>query len=616
MKKQRTCINKLGLLIIILIAFFIMASCGKNGKTNRLQFWVYGDESELEIFTLMTREFNATYGKDHKIEVEISAKPTGSNYSNLIQTTASSSSGADIFFVIENDFKKWVEMGFMQEMTDYFEAVDDIDISDIPETMLLKYRYDEVNETKSKTTDPLYGLPMEVRPTALYYNESVFEKAGIIIISVDEENMDAWNAGIIPDRRGNYKNAFSKLDGINVPKKGYFRSNEIVYHDYNGWEKPTADEILVFNNRIAMNWDEVEDLSMIFSTSTNPNAKREYGTDYGYYTEWWFNYGWSVGGDCLADLTGNGYWNFSLLDSTPNYKVKSDTYTGEYTGTVYKSGETLELTDKLAVNKGQSLVADNVGNYTLNGKIVGIRDSVKNNDNLIELPSTKEAFERYVRLGTKTSTLIGDTYGMAISPTPSIFSGTGRSSVNYFYSGNIAMLVEQSSYVQTIAKETNFKWDVAPIAVYKQYEDPDDPYCDIVKKQGKIAGHSNSRGLVSRKKSQNKDAIAKFIMWMASKDGQRIRAQNGFFPNQENLVSEIKFPKNAPKNIITFSEAMRYQTAGDWWYLKSYSWIDVWAVPLNTKLRNNVAGYTYEQWISETLKDTNEILISDYIHSR
>ncbi len=601
---------------VILTVFIALSTALLVGckKSNKLQFWVYGDEEELSIFTHMTKAFNDSYGKEHGIEVEISAKPVGNNYSNLIQTTASSSSGADIFFVIENDFKKWVEMGFMQDLTEYFDAVDDIDVSDIPDSMLKKYRYD--TETEQTMDDsPLYGLPLETRPTALYYNESVFEKAGIIVISVDESDMDAWNAGEIADRRGKYKSDFPALNGVDIPKKGYFRENPSYRkndYDFNAWVKPEA-EILVFNNRIAMNWDEVEDLGRLFSVSTNSRAERDFGTEYGYYTEWWFNYGWSVGGDCLADLNGNGYWNFSLLEDTPNYMVKDGEYTGEFTGTVYKKGDTLLLTDKLAVNKGQLLVADSQGGYTLDGKKVGVRETVANSDNFITLPSTRSAFERYTRLGTDGNVLIGDAYGLKMAPTPSVFSASGRTPINYFYSGKIAILAEQSSFVKTVAKETKFKWDVAPLVIYKEYENPSNPYDDTVAVIGKTAGHSNSRGLVTRKKSVKKDEIARFIMWMASKDGQKIRAEYGFFPNQESLIPEIKFGENAPRNVVAFSEAMPHQKAGDWWYLKGSSWIDIWAVPLNSKLRNNTPNYTYQNWIDETLGETNRTLYDDYI---
>lgn len=83
--------------------------CGGVGNSN-VKFWVYGDESELEIYTIMTDEFNETYGKENGIKVDISTKPPG-NYESLIQTVSTSKSGPDVFLCVEDNFKSgsiWV----------------------------------------------------------------------------------------------------------------------------------------------------------------------------------------------------------------------------------------------------------------------------------------------------------------------------------------------------------------------------------------------------------------------------------------------------------------------------------------------------------------------------
>jgi hypothetical protein len=306
------------------------------------------------------------------------------------------------------------------------------------------------------------------------------------------------------------------------------------------------------------------------------------------------------------------------LEETPNYMVQADTYTGAFTGTTYKKGDFLEITDKLAVEKGQRLVPDDQGGYTLNGEKVGLRASIATsveNGELQEFPSSRQAFERYTRLGTNPNVLIGDSYGLQLAPTPSVFSASGRLSINYFISGDLAMVVEQSSYVPTVIKSADFHWDMAPLAQYKEYTNPSDPNCDTTVRVGKASGHSNSRGLVTRKKSAEKkgDQIARFIMWMSSEEAQKVRAENGLFPIQSNLHNLINFGENAPTNMAAFSDAMAYQTPADWWYLKAFTWIDVWSVPLNSKLRNNVAGYTYQDWIDEVGKGSNEVLFNDYI---
>lgn len=584
--------------------------CGGVGNSN-VKFWVYGDESELEIYTIMTEEFNETYGKENGIKVDISTKPPG-NYESLIQTVSTSKSGPDVFLCVEDNFKKWVNMGFLTDMTQYLDAVNDIDVSDVYATTVDRLRYDRENNT-SNSDDPLYGLPLDTKPSALYYNESMFEKAGIIVISVDEENLDAWNAGKVADNRGktraDYEAEHPELKGVTVPNKGYYRSIYPYTVDV-GWTYPDENEVLVFNNCIAMNWDEIEDLAMLFTPSYNTSAAAEFGTDFGYFTEWWFNYGWSVGGDCLTDLSGNGDWNFSLLDYTPNFMVTGESYTGAYTGRTYTKGETLEHLDKFDIPAGELMTPDNEGGYTYNGQKIGIRQSVTEaaeNGTLTALPSTREAFTRYLKLGAEKTADIEGEGGLAISPNPLTFST--RTRMNYFYSGKMAMLVDYSSYMATVseqAEERGFKWDIAPLAVYKEYVDPLEPDCDETVVVGKTAGQSNSKAMVSRENSQNKESAAKFIKWMASKAGQTIRAENGHFPNQKELISRVVFPGYAPANVKAFSEALEFQGAGDWWYMADYEWINVWAVPLNSEVRNG--KMTYDAWRADAVNDTNERL--------
>ncbi len=606
MRKKFLCV----LLSLVLGASLLCACGGNTGSgTGTVKFWVYGDESELEIYTLMTEEFNKTYGKENDITVDISTKPPG-NYESLIQTVSTSKSGPDVFLVIEDNFKKWINMGFLADMTSYLDAVTDIDISDVYATTVDRLRYN-IDKNTSNADDPLYGLPLDTKPSAIYYNETMFEKAGIIVISVDEENMDAWNKGEIADNRGKKKSDFPKLSNVTVPKKGYYRSRN-PYTTDTGFIMPASDEVLVFNNRIAMNWDEVEDLAMIFTPAEqyNPEAGTKFGTDYGYFTEWWFNYGWSVGGDCLTDLSGEGDWNFSLLDASPNYYVTQDGFKGEYSGKTYVKGETLSHLDKYDVPAGQLMKADDEGGYTYNGNKIGIRAAVTaaaESGALIALPSTREAFTRYLKLGAETDADIEGEGGLGISPNPLTFST--RTRMNYFYSGKMAMLVDYSSYMATVseqAEKRGFKWDVAPLVVYKQYVDPLDPDCDETVVVGKKAGQSNSKAMVSRVNAQNKEAAAKFMKWMASKSGQAIRAEHGHFPNQSSLIASVKFPGYAPANVKAFSEALNWQGAGDWWYMPDYEWINVWAVPLNSEVRNG--KITYDAWKADVVKATNKRL--------
>ncbi len=587
----------------------VLTACSNSRDGSHIVFCSYGDESELAIYTEMVDEFNKTYGAEHNIKVDHT--PIGiTGYNNYIQSMSTARNSYDVCVVIEDRFKAWATTGIIGPMEEYFNAVTDIDVSDVFPNTVNRLRLNVSNNT-SNLSDPLYGMPLDTKPSALYYNESLFNKAGIIIISVDEEDMDAWNKGEIADKRGHKKSDFDKLSNVTVPKKGYYRSVRPYVSGFE-WTMPASDEILVFNNRIPMNWDEMEDLAMIFSPSSNPNAGKDFGTDYGMFTEWWFNYGWSVGGNCLQDLSGDGDWNFSLLDYTPNYIVTGESYTGKWSGKVYNKGETLEHNDKFDLPAGKVMTPDNNGGYTLDGKKLGIRADVTaaaTAGTLGELPSTRDAFTRYLRLGASKTSVIENAGGLDIAPNPIIFNTRTRQ--NYWYSGKMAMLVDYSTYIENFSKQAtiyNFEWDVAPLIVYKEYTEPMNPNCDTVKIQGKEAGECNSKAMCvrARTSTQVKESAAKFIKWMASKEGQSLRAEKGHFPNQQELLGSIKYNGYAPKNITVFSENLQYQSAGDWWYLPDDMWIKTWATPLNSEVRNGTL--TYDLWKKDAIPDTNEYL--------
>lgn len=587
----------------------VLTACSNSRDGSHIVFCSYGDESELAIYTEMVDEFNKTYGAEHNIKVDHT--PIGiTGYNNYIQSMSTARNSYDVCVVIEDRFKAWATTGIIGPMEEYFNAVTDIDVSDVFPNTVNRLRLNVSNNT-SNLSDPLYGMPLDTKPSALYYNESLFNKAGIIIISVDEEDMDAWNKGEIADKRGHKKSDFDKLSNVTVPKKGYYRSVRPYVSGFE-WTMPASDEILVFNNRIPMNWDEMEDLAMIFSPSSNPNAGKDFGTDYGMFTEWWFNYGWSVGGNCLQDLSGDGDWNFSLLDYTPNYIVTGESYTGKWSGKVYNKGETLEHNDKFDLPAGKVMTPDNNGGYTLDGKKLGIRADVTDAataGTLGELPSTRDAFTRYLRLGASKTSVIENAGGLDIAPNPIIFNTRTRQ--NYWYSGKMAMLVDYSTYIENFSKQAtiyNFEWDVAPLIVYKEYTEPMNPNCDTVKIQGKEAGECNSKAMCvrARTSTQVKESAAKFIKWMASKEGQSLRAEKGHFPNQQELLGSIKYNGYAPKNITVFSENLQYQSAGDWWYLPDDMWIKTWATPLNSEVRNGTL--TYDLWKKDAIPDTNEYL--------
>lgn len=628
------------LLVVVMVgALGALTACGGIDK-DTVDFWVKGAESEVAAYKAMVETFNATYGAEHGIKARLTSKSPGA-YDTTIAATVSTESGPDVFLENEDNFKKDIGARLIGEITDELSAVTDVDLSDIYPNVMSRYRYDPQTNT-SNEGDPVYGLPLDTRPSALYYNETLFRQAGILVISVDESDLEAFWSGNKADNRGLTKadyitqyeqmqrdglvssSAVNKLKNLTkLPNKGYYRERPC----YGGapWSQPNSSEVLIFNNRIAMNWDEAEDLARLFTkgdcTLLNQykNNKGELLTsttngtvEYGMFTEWWFMYAWSVGGDCLLDLTGSGDWNFSLLDPTPNYIVADGkTFVGAYTGKTYAAGETVEFLDKMDVAQGETLLPQDDGTYKhAGGAKADVRTEIANSDALIELPSTREAFERYIRLGSAKTADINGSKGTGIAPNPNLFAS--RRNYNYFFSGKLAMLVEYSIYMPSISEymaQYGFDYDIAPLLVYKEYANPSVATDDSVKVKGQTAGQSNSMGMVVRKRSKKKDKAAAFVAWMASAEGQAVKAEYGFFPNQADLVKDMKFASGvAPKNISLFSENMTYQTAGDWWYLEDYEWINTWAQDLNSYVRNGTMAYN--TWADAVVTKTNNKLAS------
>ncbi len=562
---------------------------GTGGKTTVT--FMYGGTMELNVmFKSLIDTFNETVGAEKNIYVEGVYKASGLD--SVLAQQLPSTNGPDVVALQDEYFKK--HTGNLEDLTAQLDASV---IEDFYSNASSRYHYN-VQTTTSNDTDPLYGIPVFNDATILYYNKSALEAVGVICISVPADQIDAFNSGAA-DLNGNTKQSLGIT--LDVPAKGYYRS-EAPYvpgedeTDGSSWKKPSSTEVLVFNDQIAMNWDEIEDLGMLCTKEYNSDS----ATQYGYYTEWWFNYGWSVGGDCLEDLSGNGDWTFSLASDIPNYIVgEGKTYTGLYTGNVYAAGETLDFKDIIDAAAGDAIGYETDGEsyfvYTVNGQEADVRDFGDQlaDGTLSQLPSTVEAFSRFVYLAGKN--------GVNVCPTPAV---VGSSSPLYFASGTLAMLVERVSYYSSMQTSMRDDWGVAPLPQYKQYENPTDPDDDTIAVAGKVAGHSHGYCAAVSKNSGVKDASYVFVNWLAT-DGQQHLAENGYVSSRQSdrAIAETNMTQSNPQVIL---DAVAGALPGDWWYMPTRSWIDNWATPLNNNVR--YGSMALEDFLYAYIEKTNASL--------
>lgn len=528
---------------------------GADGVATTVKFWGWGDSTEVAVFTRLVAEFNKKY--EGVISVSYVQRPY-SSYGESLLTTLAGSKGPDVFYVEDRYFKQYASLNYLYDISDKYGQSTVIDESDLFDNTVSRYRYN-IETTTSNDDDPLYALPKDLAPTAIYYNKTQFEAAGVRIISMTEE--EALAAG--------------------YTVRGY---------------DPVGK---VFNNKVAMSWEDCVELSnLLISTGAS---------QYGFFTEWWFNYGWSVGGNCVQyveteDSSFNGgRYLFTLNDKTKNYIVKDDADDLTVNGTVYHAGEIISYVDKQTLTASQK-------------------------ESCNELPSQREAFTEFVRLSHSKGTVVdnvfdiiadgtsfygaddnGDLYGYGITPNPTTIESDGK--VGYFTSGKLGMLVTTMSGVRQIATNMKDEWDVAPMLVYKEYSDDGKQ----VLVHGVEAAHSGSVGLAINAKSNVATAAYLFAEYVASAEGQSVQAAEGFaIPIQRSVAnSEVYLQSEwAPSNIGIFVDACEYETPGDWWFLRDKKWISDWQSVLNGDVRNGVM--TLSQFYADNKFTKTQELLDAY----
>lgn len=540
-----------------------------SDSTTIINFWGWADKYEEAAFNQLVENFNKKY--EGVIRVNYTPKSTSGYSENFVVNMIG---GPDVAYAAENYFKSYVDQGALYDVTQFYEeslanweasgGQNGLDAADMLPYTTERYRYDP-ETTTSNADDPLYGVAKDLAPTAIYFNEKFFTAAGINVINETEESIRAWNEANPTDKKKIM--AFYEEDG--------------QYY---------------FNKAIAMSWQECVDLAALLQT---PVAQGGGGAEYGFFSEWWFNYGFTVGGDCIeyipsddeafegnADEFNGGYWKFTLADESKNYIVKDDAAPIEVNGNSYAAGEIVSYTDKDDLTEEQKASCN-------------------------ELPSQREAFTEFVRLSQNPDELVdnargvyadvsdfygadanGDLYGYGVAPDPKDMSENKNA---FFSSGKVAMLVSTASvqrqFTENMRGENSF--DVAPMLVYKEYSADGTE----VLVHGAEGAHSGSVAIVMNANTRYPNASWLFMEYIASKEGQEIQAEQGFAcPYYESLAYDedgaFLNSAYAADNAVVFARATAYETPGDWWYLKDKKWIDDWAGVLNTHVRNGDMSLT------------------------
>ncbi|MGN1077461.1 MAG: extracellular solute-binding protein [Candidatus Gallimonas sp.] len=387
----------LGALMLVVPA----AGCGPSsvteGKT-KVTLWAWGDEAEINAFSQLFKDYNNT--NQDNIYVDYVKKPSSNYYSNL-EVALGGRQPPDLFYVGDSYVKRYAS-DYLEDLTPYISQSSKIDLGDIWSTLMERYRFDTETFRYSESA-PIWGLPKDIGPTVVFYNEDAFRAKGITVISASDDDND----GIVT------------YNGVEYEARGY------------------NPQTKVFNNQIAVTWNDTaqSDFSalneLLASGSTNALSHQ---TEWSFYSSWWFLFGWSVGGDCIQFVETDdptyydGYYEFTLDNDNPNYRVLEDV---TINGHEYSAGDFVDYFDL------ESMKNDSTGTAALveTGKV-------------IELPSILDAFTYWYNL-------FADDY----SPKPEDISNEK----SLFINEQTAMFVTGRYNVVDFRQSCSFAWDVAPL---------------------------------------------------------------------------------------------------------------------------------------------------------
>lgn len=608
-----------GLVVLAICGTLVLpaiAGCGGGAPEGFTEISYYASQVTAEsrsAYTEMVKTYNETQGKTDKIYVTMQPF-TGDVSDNLIIGKAGKA--ANVVSVANMQFKGLATRGnnfvsLEQYLDDEAKTV--LDWEQIPNSSISIWRFN-TEKTNGKYLAgegaDLLGMPFGNDPQVLFYNTALFKEMGINIISVNEDlcGKGEYNK-LMPHGYAEYAESYgAPISGMTVSQNS---AGQNVYK--------------VFNNRVPMSWEEQRILARDYQTYKN-NADGVYG----YMSEWWFNYGWSVGGDCIGWNATENTYKMTFDDKSKNYLALE---TIEVNGATYHQGDVLDYEDKVWLNANWDVSARE-------GKVT-------------EIPSMYEAFLEFNRLGIpKSASAETGVLGYGVAP------ATTTQRQSRFTSGMSPMLNEYYSNVNNFSKSViKGKFDIAPLCQYRKFEGgstyqkngdsgfaneylkviglvnegDENTYTGALETVRSASGNEvpvmgeaitcanktvSALAIPKNSDPQKYSAAFKFIAWACGPQGQSIISKgNTVVPNQNDIGLSDAFSDDnvrVCKNAYAAALGNANSFVGDWSYFNAGTWIVGWSTPLNSNVREG--KMTLQKFFDDYSSAANTALLPMTIH--
>ncbi len=568
-----------------------------KGRTN-IKFLYAADSASLTAWQNLIAAYNNGQGKVDNVWVN--GKFQGSP-ANQNEFTRSKDASYNVVMVSDTQdgfqqiaIQKVADRapdGVMLNLTSYANADADFQANDINEDTLNWYRM-TFNRNAAEGSGKqkhvigagqnLIAVPVGSSAQLNAYSKRAFESVGVNIVSVPEDEIAAYNtqngASLQPHGYAEYKNA-----PFTGAKASTNLQGETVYK--------------VFNNCISMNWEEQRIFLRYFtkngisqgSSVAGEGWNKNSPTNYGFVSEYWFNYGWSVGGDVMG-FNGTDY-DFTLLDTNANYIVVDNNV--KIHNTTYQKGDIVLYEDRVNADMAALESA---------GKVYAIA-------------SQYDAVKEYVSLQLGTQETVDERGGVTYKGYGVANPDTG-SAENWLTNGTLAMSRITTGVIDE--KYTKYDWiDFCPAEQYREYEGGStyqdgsgveqlkvigetydgEVYTGALKEVNgtKIVGNATTSGgnyalaIPACSDSSKYQAAWDFISWVATEGQQYIAQTKTLAPVSEKVLFSDKYAYNTElsdgKNFYAVAYAGYNCQRGDWGYFESGAWVTAWANPFNQQVR-------------------------------
>lgn len=575
MKRQ---IKKAVTILLAVIMTLSVVACGGNGGSadagDRTVIYYaasYVTAQVRDYYLELVDTYNNGQGKEDGVYVQMTEN---SGAISGLDSALRANYMYDVLQLNDDEYKALAIQG-----ANYFVTLDDyltddvktaIQWDQIPSSLVNRFRMntkaDEKNVYQAGEGADLLAIPNGSDPQVLFYNKDILTQCGINIVSVPEAELATYNSE----------------NSASLKAHGYAEYKDAPYADAKSSKNEAGQFVYkVFNECIPMNWEELRCVARAM--------QKQYGYEYGYMSEWWFNYGWSVGGDCVGWNDATGEYELTITDKQANYIALADITVN---GRNYKKGDILLYEDKAFLNNNASEKS------ALNGKIY-------------ELPSQYDAILEFNRLGVPADK-DADTgiKGYGVAP-----STTANRSARFTSGKDCPFLIEYFSQAASYKGILGEKLGMTMPAQYREYvggstyTNGGNEYLKVIGEtydgavytgdlhmegdvaivgEATTASEASAFFVPANTKNKNYDAAFKFISWAAGPEGQAILAKgNNKVPNQTSygLGDYAKSEERSVPNMWAGAFLAQKADIGDYTYFTSLTWITEWSQTFNSDVR-------------------------------